>query len=92
MTTIEITETLQDGVLKAIETGQRLTLEALGAGVSSLDGLLPSSALTPLGTPLVSPGEFIDSGFRFAESLLASQKSFLSELVLLAEPKKVSTK
>ncbi len=43
MTTIEITETLQDGVLKAIETSQRLTLEAFGAGVSSLDGILPAA-------------------------------------------------
>ena len=42
----------------------------------------------PLATPVVSPEEVIAASFRFAESLLASQKSFLTELVALAEPKK----
>jgi hypothetical protein len=87
MTTIEITETLQDGVLKAVETTQRLTLEALGAGVSSLDGLLPARPSMPFAPPMITPEEALAATFRFAESLLASQKAFLTELVALAESK-----
>ncbi len=86
MTTIEITETIQDGVLKAVETTQRLTLEAFGAGVSSLDGLLPARPAMPF-APMITPEEAVGATFRFAESLLVSQKAFLTELVGLAESK-----
>jgi hypothetical protein len=85
-TTIEITETIQDGMLKAIETSQRLTIEALSAGVSSLEGVLPSRPSLPFSSALSTPEETIATTFRFAESLLHAQKSFITELVAVMEP------
>jgi hypothetical protein len=84
--TMEITESLQDGFLKALETGQRLTLEAFGAGISSLKGAMPTGEAMPWTESVVSPHDAITSSFRFAELLLESQKAFLGELVALVEP------
>ena len=85
-TATEITETVQDAVLKAIETGQRLTLEAFAAASSTFEGVMPERAATPFATTLVSPQETIDASFRFAERLLNSQKTFLSELAAITIP------
>ena len=84
--TMEMTENLQDGFIKALETGQRLTLEAFGAGMSSLKETLPTAPPLPLAGSMVAPEDAIDSTFRFAEMLLAAQKSFLTEMVALMEP------
>ena len=46
-TATEITETVQDGIMKVVETSQRLTLEALGAAVSTIDGFLPEMPKVP---------------------------------------------
>jgi len=84
--TMEITETLQDGFIKALETTQRLTLEAVGAGMSSLKQVLPNVPAVPFAPNMVTPEEAINSTFRFAELFFESQKSFITELVELAEP------
>jgi hypothetical protein len=80
----EIAETVQSGVLKAIEATQRLTLEAVGAVTSTIDSYLPERPAVPFAAGLVSPQEVIDRGFGFAERLLSSQRAFLSELVATA--------
>ena len=90
-TVTDITETVQDGILKVIETGQRLTLEAVGTAVSTVDSLVPEQLKSPFGTKLVSPKEALDATFRFAEALLASQKSFLTEVVNLTGPVAAAT-
>jgi hypothetical protein len=84
--TKEITDTFQDGFLKAVETSQRLTLEAIGAGVSSFKGISPTQPVMPFAAGTVSPHEVISSSFTFVEQLLESQKTFLTQLVDLAEP------
>jgi hypothetical protein len=85
-TTIEITETIQDGLLKAIETSQRLTIEAMSAGVSALEDAVPSRPSMPFPSALATPEETIATTFRFAESLLQAQKSFMTEVVAVMEP------
>lgn len=84
--TMEFTETLQDGFLKILETGQRLTLEAVGAGVASLKDVMPVRPEVPLAATMVTPEDAISASFRFAELLMESQKSFLTEMAALAEP------
>jgi hypothetical protein len=79
-TTTEITETVQDGVLKAFEVGQRLTVEALSAAVSTVDGVLPARPATPQWDGVPSPQELLDSSVRFSTRLLDAQKSFLAEV------------
>jgi hypothetical protein len=90
--TMEITETLQDGLIKALETTQRLTLEAVGAGMSSLKQVLPSIPAVPFAPNVVTPEEAISSTLRFAELCFESQKSFITELVGLTEPVFAATK
>ena len=87
-TATEITETVQDAILKAIETGQRLTVEAFSAATSTLEGVLPERPTVPFASELGSPQETIDASFRFAERLLSSQKAFLSELATISMPSK----
>jgi hypothetical protein len=86
--TTELAETVQDGILKAVETSQRIALEAVSAAVSTIDGVLPERPAMPFVSSIATPKEAIDTSFRFAERLLDSQKSFLSELVTIAAPAK----
>lgn len=85
-TATEITESVQDGVLKAIEVGQKLTIEAVAATASTIDGILPARAVAPLSQGPITPQELIDTSFRFTTLLLDSQKAFLSELTTVAVP------
>jgi hypothetical protein len=82
----ELTATVQDGIFKAIETSQRIALEAVGAAMSTLDGFIPETPAMPFAGKLGTPKEAIDSSFGFAERLLASQKSFLKEIATLTAP------
>jgi hypothetical protein len=82
-TVTEISESIQDGFFKAIEVGQRLTIEALSAASTTMDGVLPSTKLTD---GMAGPQEAIDWSFKFADRLLDSQKAFLSELVTIVTP------
>ena len=85
-TATEITETVQDGIMKVVETSQRLTLEALGAAVSTIDGFMPEMPKMPFAKSIPSPKTTLDTTFKFAERLMASQKSFLTEIATLTEP------
>ena len=85
-TATELSESVQDGVLKAIEVGQRLTVEAVSAAASTMDGVLPARAVAPLSQGPITAQELIDTGFRFTTRLLDSQKAFLSELASVAVP------
>ena len=85
-TATELTESVQDGVLKAIEVGQRLTVEAVSAAALTVDGILPTRAVAPLSQGPITPQELIDASFRFTTRLLDSQKAFLSELAAVAVP------
>jgi hypothetical protein len=85
-TATEITETVQDGIMKVVETSQRLTLEALSAVVSTVDGIIPERPTMPFANTLVTPKQALDTTLRFADKLMASQKAFLAEIVTIAEP------
>lgn len=80
---IDITESMQNGVLKAVETGQRLTVDAAKVAAATLDGFWPERPATPFADSLPTAQEALDSSFRFAERLLAAQRSFVSELASL---------
>jgi len=87
-TATEIADTVQSGILKAIETSQQLTLDALRAATSTIDGILPAKFGVPFAPSAQRRQEAIDAGFGFAEKILNSQKAFLSELVTVTTPAK----
>jgi hypothetical protein len=85
-TATEITESVQEGVLKAIETTQRWTLEAFRTAASTFESLVPNRPSLPLADKLPEPKEAVDSGFDFAEKVLASHRSFATELASIGSP------
>ena len=85
-TALQFTESVQDGIVKAVETSQRWTLDALKAATSSLDPVLPDRSTLPFAGDMPSVQEAIDSSFRFTERLLEAQRSFVSELAGLGTP------
>ena len=81
MTALEITETIQNGVLKVVETGQAWTLGAVRSTTGAFDGMVPDPTWMPLADRLPTPKDAIDQSFTFAERVLEAQRSFLTELV-----------
>lgn len=81
MTAVEMTEKVQDGVMKAVETSQRLTLEALRTTTSAFDGVMPDTSKVPFVDKLPTASETIDMTFAFTGRLLEAQHAFLSSLV-----------
>jgi hypothetical protein len=80
MTAVEMTEKVQDEVMKALETSQRLTLEALRTTTSAFDGVMPDTSKIPFADKLPTPAETIEMTFAFTARLLEAQHAFLSSL------------
>jgi len=86
-TPIEITEKIQGGVLKAVETSQAWTVGALRSTSSALDGIKPDPSLIPFADKVPTASETLDMAFGFWGKLLNAQHAFLAEVVDLYAPK-----
>jgi len=86
MTTVEMTEKVQDGVMKAVETSQRWTLGALKSTTSAFDMAKPDLSKVPFSDQMPSAVEAIDMTYAFAARLLEAQHAFMLGLVGLSEP------
>jgi hypothetical protein len=86
MNALEVTEKVQDGVIKAIETSQGWTLGALQSTSSAFDTFRPDLSSLPFADKMPTPGETVDATFSFAGRLLEAQHAFLSGLVSMAAP------
>lgn len=83
-TVLEVTETVQNGVLKVVETSGQWTLGALRTTASAFDGVAPAIPALPYADKLPTPEQVVDTSFRFAERLLGAQRSFVAGLAALA--------
>jgi|HubBroStandDraft_6_1064221.scaffolds.fasta_scaffold1492111_1 hypothetical protein len=92
MTATELTEKVQDGVLKAVETSQRWTLQALRTTSSAFDGVLPDTSKIPFADKLPTPTETVDMTFAFTGRLLEAQHAFVSSLLELSDTARVPAK
>jgi hypothetical protein len=86
MTALQMTEKLQDGVLKAVETSQAWTLGALRSTSSAFDGIKPDPALIPFADKMPSATETLDAAFSFWGKLIDAQHSFLTGVVSIYTP------
>jgi len=86
VTAIELTEKIQDGVLKAVETSQSWTLGALKSTASTFDGIKPDPSLIPFSDKVPTPSQTLDLAFGFWGKLLDAQHSFLSGVVDIYAP------
>jgi hypothetical protein len=86
MNALEMTEKVQDGVLKAVETSQAWTLGALRSTSSAFDGIKPDPSLIPFADKVPTATETLEVAFGFCGKLLEAQKSFLTGIVELYAP------
>ncbi len=86
MNILEITEKVQNGTIKAIETSQGWTLGALKSTASAFDTFRPTPARIPFAEHLPTPAETVDTSFAFVGRLLEVQHGFLTSLVDLSTP------
>ncbi len=85
-TAIEMTEKIQDGVLKAVETSQAWTLGALRSTSSAFDSIKPDPALIPFADKVPTATETLDVAFGFFGKLLEAQHAFLTGMVDVYAP------
>jgi hypothetical protein len=78
MTAIEITEKIQGGVLKAVETSQAWTLGALRSTSTAFDAIKLDASAIPFSDKVPSATETLDVTFSFWGKLLDAQRSFLT--------------
>jgi hypothetical protein len=83
-TMMEMTLSMQDGMLKAIESSQAWTLGALSTTTSAFDGMAVDPSQFPMADKLPSATDMVESTFGFAQKLLDNQKAFVAGLVDLA--------
>jgi hypothetical protein len=83
MTALELTEKVQDGVIKVMETSQNWTLGALKSSTSAFDSMKPDTSRIPFADRLPTPAETVDTTFSFATRMLDAQHAFLTGLVEL---------
>jgi hypothetical protein len=86
MNALEMTEKVQDGVLKAVETSQAWTLGALRSTSSAFDGIKPDPSLIPFADKVPTPTESLEVAFGFMGKLLDAQQSFLTGIVEIYAP------
>ncbi|HEX3947497.1 MAG TPA: hypothetical protein VHW47_07310 [Acidimicrobiales bacterium] len=86
MTAIEMTEKVQGGVLKVVETGQGWTLGAMRSTSSAFDTMKPDPARLPFADKLPTPGEAVDVTFGFWGKLLDAQHAFVSGVAEIYTP------
>jgi hypothetical protein len=91
-TAVEITEKIQGGVLKAVETSQAWTLGALRSTSSAFDGIKPDPSLMPFADKVPTASETLDVAFGFAGKLLDAQHAFLAGVVDVYAPKAPAAK
>jgi hypothetical protein len=87
MTAIEMTEKIQGGVLKAVETSQAWTLGAMRSSASAFDGIKPDPSLMPFADKVPTATETLDVAFGFFGKLLDAQHTFLAGMVDIYGPK-----
>jgi hypothetical protein len=81
-----MTEKIQGGVLKAVETSQSWTLGALRSTSSAFDGIKPDPSLIPFADKVPTPTETLDVAFGFWTKLLDAQHAFLAGVVDIYMP------
>jgi hypothetical protein len=86
MDALEITEKVQDGVVKAVETTQNWTLGALRSTSSAFDTFRPDTSRIPFVDKLPTPKETVEATFSFADRLMTAQHAFVSGLVDISTP------
>jgi len=83
-----VTQDLQDAFLSTVRESQEIALGAIKTFVDTVQSFTPAipSFPMPLIDRLPKPHQVIDSGYQFAEKLLASQRKFTVEALKAAAP------
>jgi hypothetical protein len=88
-TMTDLTLAAQENVLGAIDTSKSYVLESVKAWSATTHKLLPEMPAIPgmsALSDLAGPMEMVSMGYDFAEKLLASQRSFVEDMVEALAP------
>jgi hypothetical protein len=91
MNALEMTEKVQDGVIKVMETTQGWTLGAMKSTAGAFDTFRPDLSRIPMADQLPTPKETVESTFSFADKMLAAQHAFISSMVEITMPEPAAT-
>ena len=83
-----VTQELQDAFLSTVRQGQDIAIGAIKTWVETVQSFTPAipSIPVPFVDQLPRPHQVVDSGYEFAEKLLASQRKFTVEALKAAAP------
>jgi hypothetical protein len=83
-----VTQELQDTFLSAVRESQEIALGAIKTWVETVQTFTPTipSIPVPLIDRLPKPHQVVESGYDFAEKLLAGQRKFAVEALKAAAP------
>jgi hypothetical protein len=80
-TAFDLTQSIQDNVLYAVETSQRWTTEAVRALTATFDGFTAPVSSIPVAGGWPTPDEALALSFGFAERLFSLNRQFVSDLM-----------
>jgi hypothetical protein len=83
-----VTQDLQDAFLSTVRESQEIALSAIKTWVDTIQSFTPAipSIPMPLIDQLPKPHQLVETGYDFAEKLLASQRKFAVEALKAAAP------
>ena len=85
-TLMDLSLAAQENTLSAMETSKAYMIESFKAMTATTRRVMPSMPSMPELTPLVDPREAVSMSYDFAEKLLASQRSFVEEMMASLAP------
>lgn len=85
-TMMDLNLAAQENILNAMDTSKAYVLESVKVWSQTSKRLLPEMPAIPGMAQLVDPAGAVSMSYDFAEKLLASQRSFVEELVSTMSP------
>ena len=76
----------QENTLSAMETSKAYMLESFKAMTATTRRVMPTMPAMPELTPLIDPREAVAMSYDFAEKVMASQRSFVEEMMASLAP------
>ena len=82
----EMIVSLEDQVLETVKQGQEAIVKAVRTWADASKNLIPDLPPLPFADQLPNVSELVESGFAFADKLIASQREFANAILEAAKP------
>ena len=85
-TATEMFTGLEEQVLETVKQGQEAIVKAVRTWADASKNLIPDLPALPFADQLPNVSELVESGFAFADKLIASQREFAAAILDAAKP------